>query len=643
MFKKNLILFLIMSLVLIVLIYYKYATSEIPKVIAKSDTTMQQTNTIRFTFKVSILLQKSYIALTLAVLNQDEDKLQDAKDYFEAANGFLDTSFLNNKALVKTIEPKLTKISSYINTQGLSLTKKQLNDLSEILQTLLKDLERQEKDIWISFQHQYIAFQTNNYIIQNLSQAITAFSVLLLLLFLWILKRQQAYNKTIKQHQDELTQLAYYDVLTKIPNRQTIENIIREKIAYSKRKDSNFYLALIDIDNFKNVNDLHGHDIGDAVLIECAKRLKNSLRSVDALGRFGGDEFVIIFNDISTLKDLTTILNRILQSFKTPIQINTLKYYTNVSIGLSNYPLQAKDASELVKYADIAMYRSKELGKARYSFFDSSQSDIIKRQYTLGTQIETALKEREFELYYQPQLDAITQEIIGVEALVRWHHPTKGLLYPIEFIDIIEDGYLVREFGLWVITQAAKQQKIWQEEGINITMSVNVSVKHILSQNFYQEITSLVEELNIDLTMFNFEITEYNIMNHVEQSSEILNKLTQEGFIFSLDDFGTGYSSITHLYNLHIHHIKIDKIFIDMIVDESSKSPLIEAIVNMAKALNIKIIAEGVETQVQYNYLKSLYCDSIQGYYFSKPLSEKDFHAYFFSRLSLINTVSVHD
>jgi EAL domain-containing protein (putative c-di-GMP-specific phosphodiesterase class I) len=289
------------------------------------------------------------------------------------------------------------------------------------------------------------------------------------------------------------------------------------------------------------------------------------------------------------------------------------------------------------------MYHSKELGKARFSFFESSQGDSITRQYRLEPQIQEALLENQFELYYQPQIDTITQEIVGAEALVRWHHPTKGFIYPSEFIDIIEDGYLVREFGIWVITEAATQQKLWQDQGIKINMSVNLSVKHILSQNFYDEITSLVIKLDIDLNMFHFEITEYNIMNHVDTSSKLLNKLTAEGFHFCLDDFGTGYSSITHLYNLHINYLKIDKVFVDMIVDENSKNPLIEAVVNMAKALDITIVAEGVETKAQYNYLKTLYCETIQGDYFSKPLNQEDFHTYFFSRLSLINMVSEHD
>lgn len=609
-------------------IYYQYVQEEMRGALDKSDYTMLQTDGMRFSFKGAILLQKSQRTYRVAVDEQDEDLLYDALDYFEAANGFLQTNFIENKELLKKIKPYFNEIEHIMNSAELHATQTQIHTINKDIDSSLKLIELKEKDIWAEYQQKYVKFKTNEALIYTLYEIIILIGTVLLSLFMWMLIKQKKLNNTILQREDELLELAYFDVLTKIPNRQSIENIISDNIEKSKRGKSDFYLALIDIDNFKNINDLHGHDIGDLVLRECVKNLKQSVRNLDVIGRFGGDEFIIIFRDIASINDLTIILDRILNSFKNPIEIESEIYYTNVSIGLSKYPSQAKNASELIKNADIAMYRSKELGKARYNFFETAQAEIIQRKYKLEPEIQKGIRENQFELHYQPQIDTFTQEVVGVEALTRWNHPLRGKVSPVEFIDIIENGYLVKDFGRWVIKEAAREHALLKSKDIHINMSVNLSVKYILSHGFFEDITTLVSELDIDLKTFHFEITEYNIMSHYADSSHVINRLSEEGFIFSLDDFGTGYSSITNLYNMQINSLKIDKSFVDEIDVESENCALVDAIVNMAKALQLKIIAEGVETEGQYRYLRDLECDIIQGYYFAKPMPASELYQY---------------
>ena len=628
MFKKLLYPLFILVYVTIALLYYNYQENQIPKMIKKSDNTMMLTNAMRFTFKVSILTNKSLVALTKAFREQDEESLYDAQDYIDAAEGFLLTGYMADLLPIKEVQPLIKSSKNLMETSGLNMTAAEFHTIDNNIKRISYLTEQAETKIWIKFQKKFIAFQTNEYKLHHLYQFI-AFSVfLLLVIFIWnFIKQKHLYNK-IQEHEKKLASLAYYDSLTKIPNRQTIEAIIDENINRSKRDGSEFYIALIDLDDFKKVNDTHGHDAGDKVLVECVKRIKSAIRDSDVLGRFGGDEFIIVFANTIDISEISTILKRLHTTFNEALSFDSIQYYTNISIGAVNYPHQATSKSELIKYADIAMYHSKSMGKGQSIFFQDNFSKQIEYQYKMEPEIKNALENSEFELYYQPQVKINNNSTISVEALVRWNHPTKGFLPPSAFIEIIENGFLTKEFGEWVIKEAAKQQKIWLSKGIDITISVNLSVKHIMASTFYNDITKLVEDLHIDLTKFYFEITEYELMKYHDNSAQMLNKLAEKGFSFHLDDFGTGYSSITYLSDIKINAIKIDKKFIDDIHSLSQRTALVDAIVTMAQALKIIIIAEGVENKVQYDYLKKLHCDIIQGYYFSKPLSAKNFEKY---------------
>jgi len=628
MLKTKWLLLFVSILFVIPTLYYTYKEQKIPLTIAKSDYTMMQTDMMRFSFKVSLLMQKSYTALTVALKNRDEDTLYDALDYLDAAQGFLHIAFLEKKLPIDKIDPLIDKTRATIEMSGLSISKDELLFLYTNVQKVSLLMEKAETEIWIDFQNEFIDFQQHEYKLNTLYEIIIGISFFTLLLFIWFIIRQKRLNKNILQHEEELSQLAYYDVLTKVPNRKNIYKIIDERIEIANRNSSEFYVALIDLDDFKKVNDIHGHDAGDKVLIETVRRINEQIRVGDILGRFGGDEFVLIFSEAVKVNEIAHILERINDAFISSISFDSIEYFSNVSIGVVNYPHQASSNSELIKYADIAMYNSKAIGKGRYSFFRDSFSEKIEYQYRMEPEIKRALDKGEFELYYQPQVELKTKSVLSAEALVRWNHPQKGFIYPSKFIDIIEDGFLTQEFGEWVIKEASAQQKIWLQKGLDLSISVNLSVKHIMTSSFFKDIKVLVQKLDINLEKFYFEITEYELMHYHEHSIKVLNRLADAGFQFHLDDFGTGYSSITYLSNIQVQAIKIDKKFIDDIVTPTKSTPLVDAIISMADALDIEVIAEGVESKVQYDYLQAHHCSVLQGYYFSKPLCVEDFEAY---------------
>ncbi len=631
MFKNKFFIGITLSIIIVTssFQYYKYSEENLHKRIAKSEDTMMRTDSIRFSFKVVVMLQKSFILLNKAVANQDEDMFYEALDYIRVSQGFLHMEYIQNENLVLKVDPILEKIYNKIESAGMKISEAELDEIYIYIAFVEKQMHVAEKDIWIEFQKNYIEFQTNEYKLDIFYKYVILFISLLLVVFILVFLRQRRLNKKILENENKLKNLAYYDALTQIPNRKSIELIISKRIEVTKRKGIEFFIALIDLDDFKKVNDMHGHESGDILLLECVKRIKSSIRSIDEIGRFGGDEFIIIFESINDKSELINIFNRINNSFNEPINIGIAEHYTNVSIGVSCYPKDADNISDLIKYADITMYHSKLKGKAQYNFFESRLSNSLKRQYEMEPQIKDALKLDQFELYYQPQIENDSNSVASVEALVRWNHPTKGFISPIEFIDIIEKGYMTKEFGEWVIRKASKQQKDWLKKGVDINVSVNLSVKHIMMPTFYKDMLNLVSELDIDLKHFSFEITEYELLTYKERSVKVLNDLATKEFNFYLDDFGTGYSSITYLNEVDIKAIKIDKSFIDKIVTKKDDRHFVDAIVNMAKALNIKIIAEGVENEVQRDYLKEIECDLIQGYFYSKPLSSDDFENYF--------------
>lgn len=628
--KKWLLWLLVILSAPAIYLYYNYLMQGIPERIAQASETIINVDKIRFSFKVSLLSQKGFSSYTFALVQQDEEKLYESLDYLEASLGFLDIKYTQSNEQKDYIQPRLEEAIALIERYQLNMPRKEWSRLQDLVHEIYSFSEQRERNIWSEVQNDYIDFQTNEYKLNQLYKIAVVVALILFSLSFWMYIKQNRQNQLIRKHESELRSLAFFDPLTAIPNRKHIENLLETQLNRALRHEKHLFIALIDIDNFKKINDLLGHDAGDRLLVESVERILEQIRQEDTLGRLGGDEFLIIFDEsLSSEEALTYILDRILGAFKRPIRINNTDFMVSLSIGIAMAPDNSRRVEELMKYADIAMYQSKQLGKDQYQFYDQALSRKLQEEHKLDLEIKQALLNDEFELFYQPQIDISGNKIIGAEALVRWNHPQKGLLFPGEFIDLIERGVHTREFGSWVIIHAAQQQKVWQSQGINIPVSINLSVKHILVTDFYESMCQLIKDHDIDLKSIVFEITEYEVIEHQSSAIETLKKLKDVGFVFHLDDFGTGYSSISYLNKLPIEAIKIDKSFIDYIQPGNEQKQMVDAIIHIGHALDMSIIAEGVEETYQMEYLAQHGCAMVQGYLFAKPLPKVDFEDFF--------------
>lgn len=612
-------------------LYYFYALNQIPKKVAQSTENFINVDSLRFTFKVGSLTQKGFNLYLQAQQTLDEDVYYEALDNFEAATAFLDISYTRNIAFENQVKPLLQEVIELINTHEFEPTDEALQRLSDLVSDIYFLSSNQERQVWEGIQSKYIESQTSEYRLTILYEvlAITLFGLLMLGgVHFW---RQTNFFKKIEESELALERLAYFDVLTEMPNRKQIEELLEIQIHKAERQALDCFVALIDVDDFKRVNDLLGHSAGDALLKEVSHRIRESIRLEDTLGRLGGDEFLLIFGDSIDQTEILQILERIHAAFEKPVVLEGNDFFVTISTGIAHLDdVQDKTHSvaELIKFADIAMYQAKKEGKNRFYIYDKLLGQKIEKDHQLDVEIKQALDNDEFELYYQPQVCAQTYQVIGAEALIRWNHPEKGFLPPSEFIDVIEKGLHTQAFGEWVIRQAVMQQQRWQKAGLDLNIAINLSVKHILSSDFLQSISLLVAELQADLERIHFEITEYELMTHDSNGIDDLEKLVEAGFTLYLDDFGTGYSSISYLEKLPVHAIKIDKSFVDYIDEASQKKGLVDGILTLAKALDLKVVAEGVETRHQAESLRANDCDYLQGYWIAKPMPVATFESF---------------
>ncbi|WP_223897762.1 bifunctional diguanylate cyclase/phosphodiesterase [Sulfurovum sp. TSL1] len=440
-------------------------------------------------------------------------------------------------------------------------------------------------------------------------------------------------SQNLQNNLKELKELAYFDTLTGVYNRKAIEEILEKKIIETKKNKHPFAVAMIDLDHFKKVNDSYGHHVGDQLLKEIAEILQSEIRMADNIGRLGGDEFLIIIDYINTV-DVSLKLQKLIAKFKAPFHIEGYDITIGMSIGGVMCPEDGNDVITLLKNVDIAMYQAKHEGRNRVVFFSKELGKKIESEIELEKEIRYAFEHNEFRLKYQPIIDINSGKVVAVEALIRWEHPVKGTIYPSEFIPFVEKGCCVKEIGIWVFDRACKQQKEWLEKGIDVNMSVNLSVKHMHATNFYDVMNAIIKKYDIDIKKISLEITEYTLMQYRETTMAMLNKMQLDGMTFRLDDFGTGYSSLTYLKDTPISSIKIDKSFIDGITPDKKPVHLLNAIINLSHAIDVTTIAEGVEEAYQVEYLKEIGCDMIQGYYYSKALDGKAFESYYRSRES---------
>jgi diguanylate cyclase (GGDEF)-like protein/PAS domain S-box-containing protein len=412
--------------------------------------------------------------------------------------------------------------------------------------------------------------------------------------------------------------LAYFDELTDIPNRNFFNKVLKEAIKQAKQTDEQLAVFFLDLDYFKEINDTLGYAFGDELLKACATRLKSFQQTDTFIARMSGDEFLILQRH-TTRENTKKLAEKLILEFEKPIQIQEYEIFTTISIGISIYPENGETASDLIKHADSAMYVIKEKHRNYYNLFESSISENFRMMLTMEAELRKALREGQFELYYQPQKNLIKNEVVGLEALIRWNHPVKGYINPNEFIPLAEKTGLIIEIGDWVLAEACRQNKEWQDKGYRpMTVSVNLSAKQFYQRNLVEKVKGVLEETELEPRYLELEITESMAMSNEEEILKTLQELQNLGVVVSIDDFGTGYSSFKYLSIFPISKLKIDKMFLNGLQKENQA--IVRSIIHMSHSLNMKVIAEGVETIEQLNFLANERCDEMQGFYLSKPL-----------------------
>lgn len=430
-----------------------------------------------------------------------------------------------------------------------------------------------------------------------------------------------------KKQQQALELIAHYDPLTQLPNRALFADRFKQAILSTQRNQKQLAICFIDLDNFKPINDNYGHNEGDQVLIKVANRIKENIRPEDTLSRHGGDEFALLIQNISSLKELEQILARLLEKIRQPYQIGRQLHQISTSIGITVYPEDEGDIDTLLRHADKAMYEAKLAGKNQIHFFNAQQNEQLIKARSKRDEIRIAIQHKQFQLYYQPKVNMRTGEVFGAEALIRWHHPKKGLVPPMEFLPLIDGTDLEIEVGNWVIAEAVKQLDQWQEEGLPLEMSINISSRHLQSEYFIETLVNTVEQYpDLDPRLLQLEILESSELSDTHKISTILDKCQKTiGVNIALDDFGTGYSALTHLRNLPANTIKIDQSFIRDMLDDHNDYAIVDGIIRLANAFDRNIIAEGVETNEHGLILLLMGCESAQGYAIAKPLPADQF------------------
>ncbi|AFH65403.1 putative bifunctional diguanylate cyclase/phosphodiesterase [Paenibacillus caseinilyticus] len=426
----------------------------------------------------------------------------------------------------------------------------------------------------------------------------------------------------------QLSYLAYYDPLTGLPNRQMFQQSLTMAIHSSNQNSRKLAVMFIDLDRFKNVNDTFGHAFGDQLLVEAADRLKSGLGTSDVVSRQGGDEFTVLVKDAEQPEDAEKVANQILQLLSQPFTIEGHELRVGCSIGIAMYPQDGEDSITLMKNADTAMYRAKEYGKNGCQFYRAEMNDTVIQKLVMEEWLNKAIELEEFVLYYQPQVDIFTGKMNGMEALLRWKHPRLGFISPGEFIPLAEETGQIIPIGEWVLREACRQNKAWQEAGYApLKMAVNISPIQFHQHNFVQIVLNALEESGLDAQYLELEITEGIAMYHVDQVIEKLRTLRAHGLHISMDDFGTGFSSLSYLKKFPITKLKIAQQFVRDIPEDPDDAAIVQAIMAMALSLKLNVIAEGVETDAQLSFLLDIKCREIQGYIFSRPVPPSDFEA----------------
>jgi diguanylate cyclase (GGDEF)-like protein/PAS domain S-box-containing protein len=424
----------------------------------------------------------------------------------------------------------------------------------------------------------------------------------------------------------QMAHSAHHDFLTGLPNRKFLNDRVCQAIASAQRHMKKVAVLFLDLDGFKHINDSLGHTIGDRLLQSIARRLVDNVRGSDTVSRQGGDEFVVLLCDVEGLDRVSTTVRRLLRVGAEPHSIDQHDLHVTACIGVSIFPDDGLDPETLIKNADTAMYQAKENGRQSFQFFKPAMNVRAVERQSIEEGLRRALERQEFVLYYQPKVDLMSGEISGAEALIRWTHPTRGSVSPAEFIPVAEDCGLILPIGNWVLREACKQARIWIDAGLPLgAMGVNISAMEFRSEGFLEGVFTILKDTGLDPTSLELELTESVLMKHPESTASILQALRANGVRVAVDDFGTGYSSLSYLQKFSIDALKIDQSFVRRITTAPDETTIVTAVISMARSLKLRVVAEGVETLRELEFLQAQQCDEAQGYYFSRPVLPERF------------------
>ena len=429
----------------------------------------------------------------------------------------------------------------------------------------------------------------------------------------------------MKEHQGQLEHITHFDVLTNLPNRILLADRLSQAMLQCQRHNQSLAVVFMDLDGFKVINDTFGHNAGDELLIELSQRMKKVLREGDTLARIGGDEFIAVMVDLEKIEDCEPLLTRLLNAAAESVTVFDTLMKVSASIGVTFYPQDGADADQLMRHADQAMYLAKQAGKNRYHMFDTERDNAIKTRHQSIGDVRAALNRREFVLYYQPKVNMRTGKVISVEALIRWQHPNRGLLLPVDFLPSIEGHKSSLELGEWVIGAALNQISYWQTIGINLSVSVNISAYQLQQDDFADRLETLLNgHPDVNPRCIDLEILETSALSNISQVSNTIKACHKMGVRFALDDFGTGYSSLSYLKHLPAYLIKIDQSFVHDMLDDVDDLAIVEGVVSLAKAFQREVLAEGVESVAHGKALLKIGCELAQGFGIARPMPAND-------------------
>jgi diguanylate cyclase (GGDEF)-like protein len=435
-------------------------------------------------------------------------------------------------------------------------------------------------------------------------------------------------EELVRERTAQIEYLAYYDALTDLPNRMLFVDRVSHALTLAQRQPHRAGVMLLALDRFKKIDDTLGHLVGDLCLVEVATRLRSCVKEGDTIARFNGDEFALLLSPIKATEELAELSQHIAEALKPSFYLEGQEFYVTASFGISIFPDDGIDSGTILKNAGAALYQSKRLGGNTYRFYTSDMNARAVKRLALETSLRGAIENEELVLYYQPQIDYATQRVVGAEALVRWQHPTLGLLPPSEFIPMAEDTGLILQLGLWVMRTACAEARTWQKQGLcGIHVAVNVSAREFRRPDFFESMVQILHQTGLDASCLELELTETTIMENAEAAVELLNRIRRLGVKIAMDDFGTGYSSLSYLKRLPIDTLKLDRSFVDGSTSDPNDAALVVAVITLAHSFRLKVIAEGVETEEHLRFLRLLGCDGGQGYLFGKSMPADVFRA----------------